>query len=76
MRIGRGRLQFGVELHADEPDGLIFDDFRQNAIRESPEKRRPHALESVLVGVLTSSRVAVIAPKLVARHRPRNPCRA
>ena len=33
MRLERARLQFGMELHPDEPGMvLIFDDLRQHAV--------------------------------------------
>jgi len=42
MRLERPRFQLGMELHADEPRMVfVFDDLRQDAVGDMPEKRRP-----------------------------------
>src|SRR5262249_57113215 len=50
VRLKRFRLQFGMELHADEP-GMVgeFDNFRQHAVRRHARKSQPDRFQALLV---------------------------
>jgi len=69
MRLERPRLEFGVELNADEPRMvLVFDDLRQHAVRRHAGEAQAVLLEAVLVGGVDLVAVAV-APALRYRTR-------
>src|ERR1700735_4709353 len=60
MRLERARLQFGMELHTDEPGVvLVFDDFRQHAVGRKTGKSQAMLLETILVGGIDLVAVAV-----------------
>src|SRR5207247_8869669 len=60
MRLERPRLQFGMELHPDEPRMVvIFDDFRQHPIRRQAGESEAMLLEPVLVGGIDLVAMAV-----------------
>src|SRR5437764_10770904 len=60
MRFERSRLQFGMKLHPDEPGVvLVFNAFRQHAIRGKTGELQPVLLEAVLVGGIDLVTMAV-----------------
>ena len=78
MRLEGTRLQFGMELHPDEPGMvLIFHNLRQDAVRRKPRETQAMLLEPILVGSVHLIAMAMALRNLGrATINPGNPAAA